>query len=148
MFREAHAVWKDGPYSGKGTVSTPGGVLSNASFVLGLAGTSTSTTPSELLVAAVACSMSAMVFLRLDQCGAKPLAVDTHAIVTVDDSGNGWQLRRLNLEITAQMHEPAADRLLHEAVEKARRDCPILSVLNLDVACIAKLVSPDVPIAA
>jgi lipoyl-dependent peroxiredoxin len=148
MFREAHAVWKDGPYSGKGTVASPSGVLSNASYVFGLAQTTTSTTPGELLAAAVASSMSTMVSLKMAQCGARLTAVDTRAIVTVDDSGQGWRLSSLHLEITAQMLEPATERLLYEAVAEARRDCPIVSVLNIDVACTAKLVPLDAPIAA
>jgi hypothetical protein len=36
------------------------------------------------------------------------------------------------LEIIAQVREPACDRLFYEAVAEARRDCPIVSVLNLD----------------
>src|SRR5271167_889818 len=71
MFREAHAVWNDGPYSGMGTVSTPSGVLSNASYVFGLAGTTTSTTASELLAAAVSSSMSTMVALKMARYGAR-----------------------------------------------------------------------------
>ena len=148
MFREAHAVWKDGPYSGKGTVSTPSGVLSNDNYVFGLAGTTSGTTPGELLAAAVASSMSAMVSLKMAQGGAKLSAVDTRAVVTVDDSGEGWRLASIHLEITAQMLEPASERLFYEAVAEARRGCPIMSVLNLDVACTAKLVPMDAPIAA
>jgi len=148
MFREAHAVWNDGPYSGMGTVSTPSGVLSNASYVFGLAGTTTSTTASELLAAAVSSSMSTMVALKMARYGARLSAVDTRAVITVDDSGDRWRLSGLHLEITAQMLEPATERLFYEAVAEARRDCPIVSVLNLDVVCTAKLVSLEAPIAA
>ena len=148
MFREAHAVWKDGPYAGKGTVSTPSGVLHRASYVFGLAGTTSSTTPGELLAAAVASSMSTMVSRKMAQVGAKLCAVDTHVVVTVDDSGEGWRLVGIHLEITAQTLEPASEHLFYEAVAEARRDCPIVSVLNLDVACSAKLVPMDAPIAA
>jgi osmotically inducible protein OsmC len=148
MFREAHAVWKDGPYSGKGTVSTPSGVLNKAGYVFGLAGTTTGTAPGELLAAAVASSMSTMVSLKMAQCGAKLSAVDTRAVITVDDSGKGWRLAAIHLEITAQMLEPASERLFYESVTEARRDCPIVSVLNLDVTCTAKLVPLDALIAA
>jgi lipoyl-dependent peroxiredoxin len=148
MFREAHAVWKDGPYSGKGTVSTPSGVLSNANYIFGLAETTTSTTPGELLAAAIAASMSTMVALKMAKLGETPAAVDTRAIITVDHSGYGWRLRGLHLEITAQKTELATDRVLYEAVAEARRDCPIVSVLNLDVTCTAKLVALDAPVAA
>ena len=129
-------------------MSTPSGVLSNASHVFGLAETTTSTKPGELLAAAVASSMSTMISLKIAQCGARLSAVDTHAAIRVDDSGEGWRLANLHLEITAQMLEPATERLFCEAVAEARRDCPIVSVLNLDVACTAKLVALDATIAA
>ena len=148
MFREAHAVWKDGPYPGKDTVSTPSGVLSNASYVFGLAETSTSTAPGELLAAAVASSMSTMVSLKMAKLGVRPAEVDACAVITVDDSARGWRLCGLHLEITGHVRRPATDRLFYEAVAEARRDCPIVSVLNLDVTCTAKLVSLDAPIAA
>ena len=92
--------------------------------------------------------MSTIVSLKMAQCGARLSAVDTRAIVTVDDSGQGWRLSGFHLEITAQMLEPATERLFYEAVAEARRDCPIVSVLNLDVACTAKLVPLEAPIAA
>ena len=148
MFREAHAVWKDGPYPGKDTITTPSGVLSNASYVFGLAETSTSTAPGELLAAAVASSMSTMVSLKMAKLGVRPGAVDARAVIAVDDCGTGWRLRSLHLEIIAQVREPASDRLFYEAVAEARRDCPIVSVLNLDVTCTAKLAPLDAPMAA
>lgn len=57
-------------------MSTPSGILSNASCVFGLAETTTSTKPGELLAAAVASSMSTIVSLKMAQCGARLAAVD------------------------------------------------------------------------
>ena len=64
-FREAHAVWRDGPYPGKGTVSTPSAVLHHSSYFFGRPETIGSTTPGELLAAAVASSMSTMVAMKM-----------------------------------------------------------------------------------
>jgi hypothetical protein len=44
------------------------------------------------------------------------------------------------------MLEPTTDRVFLEAVAEARRDCPIMSVLNLDVTCTAKLIPLEVQI--
>jgi organic hydroperoxide reductase OsmC/OhrA len=118
--------------------------LSNASYAFGLAETTTSTTPGELLAAAVASSMSTIISLKMAQCGARLSAVDTHAVTPWMIPG----LSGLHLEITAQVREPASDRLFYEAVAEARRDCPIVSGLNLDVTCTAKLVPLDAPMAA
>jgi osmotically inducible protein OsmC len=146
MFREAYAVWKDGPYSGKGIVSTPSGVLRNSSYVFGLAETTSSTTPGELLAAAVSSSMSRMVALKMSQLGARPVAVDTRAVITVDNLDDRWRLTAVHMEITAKTLDPTTN-CLEEAVAEARRDCPIVSELNLDVTCEAKLILLDVPIA-
>jgi hypothetical protein len=80
--------------------------------------------------------------------GVRPGAVDVRAAIAVDDCGTGWRLRSLHLEITAHVREPASDRLFYEAVAEARRDCPIVSVLNLDVTCTANLAPLDAPMAA
>lgn len=81
-------------------MSSPSGILSNASYVIGLAETTTSTTSGELLAAAVASSMSAIISLKMAQCGARLAAVDTRAVIKVDDSGEGGG-SGLHLEITA-----------------------------------------------
>lgn len=92
--------------------------------------------------------MSAMVAMKMARCGARLSAVETRVVVTVDDPREEWRLGALRLEIIAQMLEPTTDRVFLEAVAEARRDCPIVSVLNLDVTCTAKLIPPEVPITA
>ena len=53
MLREAHAIWKDGPYTGGGAISTPSGVLNNCKYNFGsLTGLSACTSPAEMLAAA------------------------------------------------------------------------------------------------
>jgi len=144
MFREADAVWKDGPYAGRGTVSVPSGVLSNTHYVFGLAETTGCTTPGEMLAAAIASSMSTTVVLKMAELGARPAAVETHAVVMLDDSGEKWRITAVHLEITAQMLDGESS-CFDEAVEAARRDCPIASELNLDVICKTKLVPLSAP---
>jgi len=145
MFREADAVWKDGPYAGRGTVSVPSGILSNTHYVFGLAETTGCTTPGEMLAAAIASSMSTTVVLKMAKLGAQPAVVETHAVVSLDDLGDKWKITAVHLEITAKMLD-AETSCFEEAVEAARRDCPIASELNLDVVCSAKLIPLGEPI--
>ena len=60
MVREAHAIWKDGPYTGEGTLSTPSGVLNNSKYTFGSLTVlvATSTSPCEMLAAAILYSAS------------------------------------------------------------------------------------------
>ena len=147
MFREADAVWKDGPYVGKGTVSVPSGVLSNTRYAFGLAETSGCTTPGEMLAAALASSMATTLVVKMAKLGARPAAVETHAVVMLDDSAEKWRITAVHLEITAQLLD-AESSCFDEAVEAARRDCPIASELNVEVVCRAKLIPMNRPIVA
>ncbi len=145
MFREAHASWKGGPYAGEGVVSTPSGILSNATYAFGsLAGVGPVTTPGEMLSAAIASCMSTVVALEMARLGMKPVTVDTHAVLTLENVGDQWQITRAHLAINAHTTEPDAKRF-DQAVQNARRVCPITSVLKLEVTCEAKLISLTTP---
>ncbi len=144
MFREADAVWRDGAYAGQGTVSVPSGVLSNTRYVFGLAETTGCTTPGEMLAAAIASSMSTTIVLKMAKLGARPAAVETHALVSLDDVGDKWKITAVHLEVIAWTLD-AETSCFDEAVEAARRDCPIASELSVDVDCRAKLISMHAP---
>lgn len=145
MFREAHATWKGGPYAGEGAVSTPSGVLSNATYAFGsLAGAAPFTTPCELMAAAVASCMSTVLAQEMAKAGLKPVAIDTYAILTLNDVENQWRITNARLTITARTTDPESSRF-QQVVESARRLCPILSSLNLDLTCEAKLISLTAP---
>ncbi len=145
MFREAHALWKGGPYAGEGVVSTPSGILNNATYAFGsLAGVGPVTTPGEMLAAAIASCMSTVVALEMAKLGMKPVTVDTHAVLTLENPGDQWQITRAHLGINAHTTEPDSKRF-DQAVQNARRVCPITSVLKLEVTCEAKLISLTTP---
>jgi lipoyl-dependent peroxiredoxin len=145
MFREAHAIWKGGPYAGEGAVSTPSGVLSNATYTFGsLTGVGPFTTPCELLAAAIASCMSTMVALEMAKLGIKPAVVDTLAVLTLDNPADRWRITSAHLKITARTTDPESSRF-EQAVESARRECPIWSTLKLNLTCEAKLISLTAP---
>jgi len=145
MFREAHASWKGGPHAGEGAVSTPSGVLADTTFTFGkLAETPPCTTPCELLAAAVASCMSTMVALEMARFGIKPVTVDTHAVLTLDNPGGRWQVTHGHLKITART-TGADGKRFEQAVEAARRECPVTSSLKLNLTCTTELISLAAP---
>lgn len=145
MFREAHATWKGGPYAGEGAVSTPSGVLDKTTYAFGsLSGGAPCTTPCEVLAAAVASCMSTMVAIEMAKVGIKPMAVDTYAVLTLDNPGGKWQITGAHLEITARTTDPESSRF-EQAVEAARQSCPISGALKFSPTYKAKLISLTTP---
>lgn len=145
MFREARAVWKGGLYAGEGAVTTPSGVLNNATYAFGsLADTSRFTSPSEMLAAAIAACMSTMVAVEMAKVGIKPIVVETYTVLVVESLGGRYQISKAHLEITARTTDPESPKFA-EAVANAQRECPICSVLKVEMICKAKLVSLTTP---
>jgi len=145
MFREAHAVWKGGLFAGEGAVSTPSGVLNNATYAFGsLAGGAPCTTPCEMLAAAIASCMSTMVAVEMARVGIKPAIVDTYAVLTLDNPADKWQITGAHLDITARTTDPESRRF-EEAVEAARHSCPISNALRVELKCKPKLISLTAP---
>lgn len=145
MFREAHAIWTGGPYAGEGAVSTPSGVLDKTAYAFGsLTSGPPCTTPCEVLAAAIASCMSTMVAVEMAKAGIRPVAVDTYAVLTLDNPGGRWQITGSHLEITARTTDPESSRF-DQAVEAARHSCPISGALKIDPTCKAKLISLTTP---
>ncbi|HUM06129.1 MAG TPA: OsmC family peroxiredoxin [Terriglobales bacterium] len=145
MFREAHAIWRGGPYAGEGTVSTPSGVLNSATYAFGaLGGAQRLSSPCELLAAAIASCMATTVAIQMAKVGINPVVVDTYAVLTLDNAKDRWEITSSHLEITVRTTEPQSSRF-QEAVEAARRECPVSAVLKMDLICKAKLVSLTTP---
>lgn len=140
MMCEAHAIWKDGPYAGEGTLSTPGSVLNNCKYTFGpLTGPAASTSPSEMLAAAISSSMSRMVAVEMTKAGIRPIQVETNTALTLDFVGESLRIVEAHLKIIARTRDSDYGQFI-EAVESARRDCPVSSILNVNIQCEAKLV--------
>jgi osmotically inducible protein OsmC len=141
MVREAHAIWKDGQYAGEGTLSTPSEVLSNSEYTFGsLMGPAASTSPCEMLAAAISSSMSGMVSVEMTKLGIRPVQVETNTALTLDFVGESLRIVEAHLKIIARTRDFENGQFT-EAVEAARYDCPVSSILNVNIQCEAKLVS-------
>ena len=133
MFREADAVWTDGPYTEKGSISVPSGALSNTAYGFGAVNIGNRTTPGELLAAAIAGSVSATVALRMARLGARPASVTTHAKITLEELADSWRIAACHLDVTAQISDTDV-HCLDEAIQQTEAHCPIASDLNVDVS--------------
>jgi osmotically inducible protein OsmC len=145
MLREAHAIWRDGPFTGEGVLSTASGVLTNVKYTFGSPiGLQVNTSPAEMLAAGIASSMSRMVAVEMAKVGIPPIQVETHAVLTLDSISDAVHIVGAQLKITARTTDPA-HRQFDEAVSVARATCPLLSIMNIDVQCEAMLVSAATP---
>ena len=124
MKRSASAEWKGDLKTGKGTVSTQSGVLSNTQYSFSTrfedgAGTN----PEELIAAAHA--------------GCFAMALSS-AAVTLEKTAAGWTVTESHLDLKASI--PNADRAkFDEAANAAKEGCPISKLLNAKITLNAEL---------
>ena len=134
MERTGSAVWKGGLKDGKGTVSTPSGVLANAAY-----GFSTrfenakGTNPEELVAAAHAGCFSMAFSGELGKAGLTPESIETRAVFDFDKTDAGWAVKSIRLDVTAKV--PKADRAaVQKAAEAAEKGCPISRLLKAPIS--------------
>jgi len=145
MLREAHAIWRDGPYTGEGVISTASGLLNNAKYTFGLPiGLQVHTSPCEMLAAAIASSISRMVAVEMAKVGIRPLQVETDASLSLDYIGEVLRMVGARLKVTARTND-SNNAQFEQALESARQACPISGVLNMDIQCEAKLLCVATP---
>ncbi len=141
MFREAHAVWQGSPYAGEGKVSTPSGILTNATYAFGkLAEIPPCAIPCEIFAAAIASCFSTMVAREMASVGLHPDSVDVYAVLNLDNPAGKWQVTGVHLTITADAANPDLTRF-EQAMESAQRLCLVSSALKVDITCKTKLTS-------
>ena len=139
MKRSASAVWNGGLKDGKGTLSTPSGVLKNASYSFGTRfENSPGTNPEELIAAAHAGCFSMALSGQLVEAGMTPKSISTTAHVTVEKEPAGWTVKAVRLDVTADV--PNANPLeFSKAADNAKRGCPISRLLNAAITMEARL---------
>lgn len=145
MTRSAVAIWKGSPLIGEGLVTTSSGVISNALYSAGSStGNDPCTSPSEMLVAAVASCMSLMVVQEMRREGMKPELVKTESTLTLDEKKGAWEITGIDLNVTVTLPGGNEKKIQH-ATKIARGKCPISRALNCPIKVKAKLhaVAPE-----
>ena len=141
MKSKAKAIWQGTIKEGEGHLTTTSDALQNVSYTFktrfeGAAGTN----PEELLGAAHAGCFSMALSMILGQAGHTPESIETHATVTLEEEGEGFAIKQVHLDVTANV-PGASDADFQEAAGKAKGGCPMSKVLNAEITMDAKLAS-------
>ena len=138
MKRTAKAHWQGNLKEGKGTLTTPSGILNNTNYSFktrfeeGEAGTN----PEELLAAAHAGCFTIAVSAMLTAKGFTAKELDTEAIVNME----GLAVTAVHLIISGSVDGITADEFV--AITKdAEKNCIISKVLNVEITSEATFIA-------
>lgn len=139
MVKKAWAVWKGGIKDGGGALSTETGVLKEAPYGFKSRFESgPGTNPEELIGAAHAGCFSMALSLMLGEAGLKPDKIETHAAVTIEKAGGGFEITSSHLDVVAKI--PGADRAKFEEIaNKAKAGCPVSKLMKARITMEARL---------
>lgn len=145
---QARAVWTGDLMTGSGQVSAvSSGTLRDAPVSWGARteGSSTQTTPEELLAAAHASCFSMALSNGLAKAGHPPARLEVTATVTFDRVGDGWSVTKSEIDVRGMV--PGVDEnAFRAAAETAKDGCPISRALkgNVELSVKATLASSSV----
>ena len=133
MQRKGSAIWQGDLKTGKGTVSTDSGVLSQTQYSFYTRFESgKGTNPEELIAAAHAGCFTMALSAQLGNAGLTPEKLETTATVTFDKLEAGWTVTKILLDVKGKV--PKADKAAWEkATEAAKTGCPISRLLNTTI---------------
>jgi lipoyl-dependent peroxiredoxin len=140
IHRNGSAHWEGGLKDGKGAITTGSGALSAypygfASRFEGVAGSN----PEELLGAAHAACFTMALTLVLAESGLTAQALDTKAMVTLEQNDTGFFIPTVALTLRASI-AGADDAVFQAAAAAAKANCPLSKVLNAEITLDAALV--------
>jgi len=139
MIKKAWAVWEGGIKDGGGRISTETGVLKAAPYGFKSRFESgPGTNPEELIAAAHAACFSMALSLMLGEAGMKPARIETHAAVTIEKAGGGFEITASRLDVVARI--PDADPAkFDEIAGKAKAGCPVSKLMKARITMDARL---------
>lgn len=140
MKKKASAQWSGSLKDGTGTISTETGVLKDAPYGFkSRFENGKGTNPEELIGAAHAGCFSMALSSMLGAEGFTPEKIETHAIITLDKIGEGFEITASHLDVTAKI--PGIDKAKFDAIAaKAKAGCPVSKLLKAEISMDAKLV--------
>jgi osmotically inducible protein OsmC len=137
--KKAWAVWKGGIKDGGGTISTETGVLKEAPYGFkSRFENGKGTNPEELIAAAHAGCFSMALSLILGESGMTPERIETHAEVTIEKIGEGFEITSSHLIVRAKIRVANEESFL-EAANKAKEGCPVSKLMKAKITMDAKL---------
>ena len=141
MKRKASAVWNGDLKSGKGTISTESGVLSDSQYSFKTRfEDGNGTNPEELIAAAHAGCFSMALSSELGKLGLTAESIRTTASVSLEKTDAGFTITAVHLDLKAKL--PGADKEKFDtAANNAKKGCPVSRVLNAEITLEAVLES-------
>lgn len=141
MDRHANAHWSGDLKSGKGSLSSGSGVLSNTPYSFrDRFESGTGTNPEELLAAAHAGCFSMALSMTLGLEGLKADSIETTCTVTLDKEGEGFAIKKSALKLVAKIPGASQDAF-NRATQQAKEGCPVSKLFDTEITLDAKLES-------
>jgi osmotically inducible protein OsmC len=131
---KATTVWEGSGKQGKGSYTTPSGVLDAAtiSFRKRFEGEQ-GTNPEELIAAAHAGCFSMALAVQLEQAGFTAERLETSAVVTLEKVPDGFSITRSDLTLRARV--PGIEReAFGRLADAAKTGCPVSKLLKAEVS--------------
>jgi len=139
MVKKAWAVWKGSIKEGGGTLSTETGVLKEAPYGFkSRFENGKGTNPEELIGAAHAGCFSMALSLMLGNAGLTPEKIETHAQVTLDKVGEGFEITASHLSVKARI-PGASEAQFQKIANQAKTGCPVSKLLKAKITMDAQL---------
>jgi osmotically inducible protein OsmC len=140
MDRKAWAIWQGNLREGRGKISTETGVLKEAPYGFKARfENGPGTNPEELIGAAHAACYAMAMSLALGEAGLTPEHIETHATVSLEKSGDGFEITSSALNVSAKI--PGATPERFQAIAAAvKLNCPVSKLLKAKVSLEARLI--------
>src|SRR5215203_4786430 len=138
--RKATAHWEGSLKEGGGTVALGSGAFEGQYGFKSRFENGKGTNPEELIGAAHAGCFSMALSLMLGNEGLTAEKIETHAEVTLEKVGEGFEITASHLNVVAKI--PGADQARFEQIaNKAKEGCPVSKVLKAKITMNARLES-------
>jgi lipoyl-dependent peroxiredoxin len=137
--RTASARYEGMGKAGKGHVSTQSGVLKDQPYGFNTRfENEAGTNPEELVAAAHAACFTMALSFALAKAGHDDGTLDTSAKVTLDKDGDGFNISKSALTLTASV--PGIDEAEFQRIAaEAKAGCPVSKLFNAEVTLVATL---------
>ena len=126
--RNASAKWEGGLKGGKGSFSGQTGLSGQYNFSSRFENGAGSN-PEELLAAAEAACFSMALSAGLEGNGTPPTSVETKAACTIEKVGDGFQITKMALDVTAVVPN-LEDAAFQKIAAATKEGCPVSKALK------------------
>ena len=137
--RSASAVWSGGLKDGGGSISTQSGALKDHPYGFGSRfENGKGTNPEELIGAAHSGCFTMALSLILEKAGFKAERMETKAVVTLEQQGEGFAIPAIALTLRAKI--PNIDNAkFQELAATAKANCPVSKLFKAEITLDAQL---------